>query len=71
MTKDARIAELNEELNRLEDTVTGCDWCCGGGDKEYQKLLDELRDLGGEYVRVVTYDGEVERFIKYDFRETK
>lgn len=71
MTRDARIAEINKELNRLDDTLVGCDWCCGGGDEEYQKLLDELRDLGGAYVRVTAFAGEVQHSIRYDYREAK
>ena len=68
MTRDARIDEIGRELNRMEDDLSGCDWCCGGGDEAYQALLDELRDLEGHYVRVTAYAGEVSRSIKYDYR---
>jgi len=66
MTRDARIAEINRELNHMDDTLSGCDWCCGGGDEAYRLLLDELRDLEGHYLRV---PAEVRAcWIKYDYR---
>lgn len=73
MTRDARIDEIGRELNRMEDTLSGCDWCegCGGGDIIYQELLDELRDLEGHYVRVTAFAGEVSYSTKYDFRPKK
>jgi hypothetical protein len=71
MTRDARIDEINAELNRMDDTLSGCDWCaeCGGGETVYYALLDELRDLEGAYIRVCKQeDGTVELSPKFDFR---
>lgn len=70
MTRDARIEEINRELNRMDDTLSGCDWCegCGGGIVQYNALLDELRDLEGAYHRVTAFAGEVSVSIKYDYR---
>ena len=69
MTRDARIDEINRELNTMDDTLTGCDWCegCGNGIVRYNELLDELRDLEGAYRRVTAYAGEVNISTKYDF----
>jgi len=69
MTRDARIDEINRELNTMDDTLQGCDWCegCGNGIVTYNALLDELRDLEGAYVRVTAYAGEVNISTKYDF----
>lgn len=70
MTRDARIAEIVRELNHMDDTLSGCDWCegCGNGIIRYHELLDELRDLEGAYLRIVTYNGVTETGYKYDFR---
>lgn len=70
MTKDARIAELNRELNEMDDTLSGCDWCeeCGGGIIHYNKALQELRDLEGAYLRIwKDEDGTTRTGIKYDY----
>jgi len=70
MTRDARIDEINRELNRMEDTLSGCDWCegCGGGEIVFRELLAELEQLEGAYRRVTAYAGEVSISIKYDYR---
>lgn len=70
MTRDARIEELNRELNTMDDTLSGCDWCeeCGGGIVTYNALLAELEQLEGAYRRVTAYGGEVTISIKYDYR---
>jgi len=69
MTRDARIDEINAELNTMDDTLSGCDWCaeCGGGIVLYDALLDELRDLEGKYTRVTAFGGKVHISTKYDF----
>ncbi len=70
MTRDARIDEINVELNTMDDTLSGCDWCeeCGGGIVRYHELLAELEQLEGAYRRVTAYAGEVSVSIKYDYR---
>ena len=75
MTRDARIDEISRELNIMDDTLSGCDWCeeCGGGIVRYNELLDELRELEGKYTRVTAYGGEVTISHPYDFtrKDTK
>ena len=44
----ARISEIKEGMAHLNNTLEGCDWCCGGGDErmaEYKRELDELDKL--------------------------
>jgi len=69
MTRDARIDEINRELNTMDDTLSGCDWCeeCGGGIVRYNELLAELKDLRGAYRRVTAYGGEVTISTKFDY----
>jgi hypothetical protein len=69
MTRDARIAEISAELNHMDNTLSGCDWCegCGNGIVRYTELVDELRDLEGAYLRVQTYEGKTELSTPYDF----
>lgn len=66
MTRDARIAEISAELNHMDDTLSGCDWCegCGNGIVRYHALLRELEDLEGFYLRIMD-DGTTSR--KYDY----
>lgn len=69
MTRDARIGEITAELQRMDDTLRNCDWCCGGGDERYRALLDELRELEGHYVQLIEEDdGTRTPRVKYDFR---
>lgn len=30
----------------MSENYQGCDWCCGGGDEEREKLNTELKELG-------------------------
>jgi hypothetical protein len=47
MENEARIAEINTILDDMEENLSGCDWCCGGGDERWAELMDELTELGG------------------------
>jgi hypothetical protein len=40
-----RIAAIEAELARMRETLSGCDWCCGGGDAEWAALYEELEGL--------------------------
>lgn len=42
-----RIAEIKERIDWMETNLSGCDWCCGGGDKEMESLQSELAELQG------------------------
>ena len=52
MTRQWRIGEINAELNRMLRDLSGCEWCCGGGNEKWHELHNELRDLEGDRVRV-------------------
>ena len=39
---------INADLDELDHTLSGCDWCCGGGEEAYAMLLARLRRLGGK-----------------------
>jgi hypothetical protein len=41
-----RVAEIKERMQEMQDTLEGCDWCCGGGEEEWADLVDELKQLG-------------------------
>lgn len=44
-----RIDIIRGRLIQMRQTFAGCDWCCGGGDEEWDALADELQRLGGEF----------------------
>jgi hypothetical protein len=44
-----RITAIQERLIQMRSSMAGCDWCCGGGDEEWDALVDELQRLGGEF----------------------
>ena len=37
-TLDARAAEMQE-------TMVGCDWCCGGGDREMGRINERIAEI--------------------------
>lgn len=44
MTKDEKeikLAELNQKMAKMTEELSGCDWCCGGGDEEFAALQQE------------------------------
>ena len=41
----ARIEEINARIEEMNNTLEGCDWCCGGGDEEMEDLQLELAGL--------------------------
>jgi len=45
----ARIDEIKTRMEEMQNTLEGCDWCCGGGDAEWDDYIQELKDLGGKY----------------------
>ena len=45
----SEVDELHAERERLlarvremDDTLEGCDWCCGGGDEEMDEICQRL-----------------------------
>lgn len=52
MTEEQRVTRITlirERLTWMREHMAGCDWCCGGGDEEWDALVDELGRLGGEF----------------------
>ena len=45
--KAQRIIEIQDRLEWMNDNLSGCDWCCGGGDQERSDLIEELNSLQG------------------------
>ena len=45
---EAQRAWLLQELNNMQATLSGCDWCCGGGNERWAKLKAELQDVEKE-----------------------
>ena len=44
-----RVAAIRERLTWMRSSMAGCDWCCGGGEEEWDALVDELQRLGGQF----------------------
>ena len=38
----AQKKELEYRMDEMNDTLEGCDWCCGGGDEEMSELNADL-----------------------------
>ena len=49
MAKLDRIVAINTRIDVMHDTLSGCDWCCGGGDEEMAELRAELTRLEAEH----------------------
>lgn len=41
----ARIEEIIARIEWMNENLSGCDWCCGGGDQEMEELQEELKQL--------------------------
>jgi hypothetical protein len=46
--KEVRLKEIEAEVEHIQATYSGCDWCCGGGDQAMVDLTKEWKDLTGE-----------------------
>lgn len=44
-TAEQRIEEIEERIAWMNENLSGCDWCCGGGDEEMEELVSELKSL--------------------------
>ena len=47
--REQRIGAIRERLVQMRETLSGCAWCCGGGDEEWDALCAELERLGGQF----------------------
>tara|TARA_R100001594_G_scaffold11240_2_gene25635 strand:+ start:36 stop:239 length:204 start_codon:yes stop_codon:yes gene_type:complete len=52
---DKRLRAIENEMEYLRETLSGCDWCCGGGDermedlhRQYNSLLSKQFPQGGD-----------------------
>ena len=32
------LGKVESRIDKLHETLSGCDWCCGGGDEEMAEL---------------------------------
>lgn len=47
MMSENRIEEIKKRMEWMRENLSGCDWCCGGGEKEMEELEEELEELQG------------------------
>ena len=47
MMSENRIEEIKKRMEWMRENLSGCDWCCGGGEKEMEELEEELKELQG------------------------
>lgn len=40
-----RLQEIADEIEWMQENLSGCDWCCGGGDQKFYQLRDEQDKL--------------------------
>lgn len=45
---ESERAWVNDQLDRMDVELEGCDWCCGGGFEMKDRLVARLRELGFE-----------------------
>ena len=55
-----RISQILARLNWMDNNLSGCDWCCGGGDEESASLNEEFQKLTG--MKTWEYRKEVREF---------
>lgn len=54
MNVKSRLKEIEAHRQWLYDNLEGCDWCCGGGDNDLERLAEEeatllaMQDICGE-----------------------
>lgn len=58
----SRVAEIEARIEEMNRTYHGCDWCCGGGDKEMDELCNELEQLLPYDLVHVDVDGKATNF---------
>lgn len=46
--RQKRIQEIRDRMEWMNENLSGCDWCCGGGDEEMTNLRTELDQLETE-----------------------
>lgn len=49
--KLARIKEIEARLEEMDETLSGCDWCCGGGDEERDELEREKDAIKWSFIK--------------------
>tara|TARA_R110002020_G_scaffold215462_7_gene422716 strand:- start:12114 stop:12353 length:240 start_codon:yes stop_codon:yes gene_type:complete len=63
---------INAELDEMDHTLSGCDWCCGGGNEKYAMLIERLRLLGGKREPdVYGWWGLIARWDQEDYEKRK
>ncbi len=40
-----RVIQINDRQDVMCRTLEGCDWCCGGGDEEWDTLRTEKQEI--------------------------
>ena len=40
-----QIKTIDDRLTHMSNTYEGCDWCCGGGDQEWDQLHKDRKEL--------------------------
>jgi hypothetical protein len=49
-----QLVSVRREMARMERDLSGCDWCCGGGDKDYgwerKREAQALAILGADVI---------------------
>ena len=36
---------IQDEIEEMHATLSGCDWCCGGGNERMEDLKDRLAEI--------------------------
>ena len=36
---------IQDEIEEMHSTLSGCDWCCGGGNERMEDLKDRLAEI--------------------------
>ena len=44
-TIERRLRDIAKEIEYLNENLSGCDWCCGGGNERMKDLLRQKRNL--------------------------
>lgn len=69
MSTQKRIEEIRDRIEWMNENLSGCDWCCGGGDEEMAYLVGELQRLENDGMNLCGCGGKPLMSLEMDFNQ--
>ena len=51
--------DLEDQIEMMQESYSGCDWCCGGGDEDMAQLKRDLALVNATLAAIAENPGEV------------